>query len=99
MNQILIAGFFGAIMGLLISRKRGPGNIFRKIKETRGISIVFRCETCTICWISFFAFLARLNIGIIPNIGLIDIFMQMVAAGGVGLAIAGIAQSIVDYDE
>lgn len=99
MNNIIISALIGILLGLLISRKRGPFGIFRFIKETKGLNIIFRCETCTTLWITFVVFLLRAYLGIIPNSELYyDLFFGMLASGGLALVFGGLAGSMVDHD-
>lgn len=99
MNNIIISALIGILLGLLVSRKRGPFGIFRFIKEARGLNVVFRCETCTTLWLTFAVFLLRAYLGIIPSSGLcFDLLFGMLASGGLALAFGGLAGSMVDHD-
>jgi hypothetical protein len=100
MSNIIIAALTGTLFGLLLSRKRGPFNIFRLIKEAKGLNAVFRCETCTILWLTFTIFIVQSFLGIIPNSLLLyfQLFIAMLASGGLSLVFSGIAQSVVEHD-
>lgn len=89
---MLVSACAGAMFGLLLSRKRGPFGIFRFIKNFPFLFPVTRCETCTILWSSF---IMRATFGIIPSL---TFFVELLAVGGLALAIAGLAQSIVEMD-
>lgn len=92
-NKIFISACAGVLLGLLLTRKRGPFNIFRLLKNNGLLNIVLRCETCATVWISFIVFV---GFGIIPTY---QFFIELLATGGLALAIAAIAQSFVQVDE
>jgi hypothetical protein len=93
METVVISGLIGSLLGLLLTRKRGPFGIFRILKNNQVLNIVLKCETCATLWTSFIVYLLySLWLGIIPNL------FQMLASGSIALVFSGISQSIVEPD-
>lgn len=96
MSNIIVSALVGMLLGLLIFRKTGPFGLFRFIKRIFYFS--FKCETCTILWLSFIVYaIQAFSLGIILN--WLEFLYGMLATGGLALVFAGLAQTMVEYEE
>lgn len=102
LSRYAIIAAAGVVLGLLLSRKRGPFGIFAAIKNFDIFYPVTKCETCTTLWSSFIIY----TLDVVCNYQLHwfgfnpswDLIIGLLATWGLTLAIAGIAQSFVMHD-
>ena len=90
--EVFLSAFVANLVGLLITRKRGPFNIFSLVKKSRLLYPVLRCEVCTTAWA---AMATRVSLGIIPSWRFV---VEVLASAGLGLALASITDVFVPRD-
>ena len=102
LSRYFIVAAASVLIGLLLSRKRGPFGIFRAVKNFSLFRSVTKCETCTTLWTSFILYGADVlfnyefhYFGFNPNW---NFLLGLLAVGGLSLLIASIAQGFVMHD-